>query len=535
MAQGRLLLKNGTIIDGTGTKEYKGDLLIAGSLIEAVSDHDIAADAPVLDCTDKVVAPGFIDMHSHNDWFLSNADQPEFTMPFTEQGITTFVGGNCGFSAAGILKDSPHKAFMAANNLFKAGTPELKWDTMSEFSKLLTRQGLTHNLAMLAGHGTARTSVCAWDPAPLSKSDMSTLLTLLEQAMDEGAKGVSLGLQYAPGIFAGSEELKKVAELVKKKDRLLTVHMKAYSSVSGTYPVKPLGMPHNLMALAEILELAKSTGVRLQLSHLIFVGEKSWKTFHKAMEMIDAARKSGLDVMLDTYAYHCGASVITVLLPEWFMAGAPDSFNARFPVFKVRLLAALSFRLLGFGFEDIQIACANHPDLDSYNGMFLSDIARDRGMQPFDNYMDFVRKSKGTARVLMYRYSSPDIVDRLMDHPLSMYMTDAWSEPTGVQNPAAYGCFPKFLQQARDKGTMEAAVHKMTGASASRFSIHDRGVLEKGKAADITIFDPSTVKDNTCPETTDARPTGIDYVFINGIQVVTSGKADASLRPGQML
>ena len=535
-----ILLKDGFIIDGSGSKGFKGNLLIQGDTIQEVSRQDMSSlesQARVLDCSGQTIAPGFIDMHSHNDWFLPNASRPELTTPFTEQGITTFIGGNCGFSAAGIKPNSPFKKFIEENNLFKTGTPRLDWASMAEYSSHLKTTGITHNLACLAGHGTTRASICGWDPAPLPPKEMKELLYHLEKAMDEGAKGVSFGFQYAPGIFAQKDEIQKVADLVKRKNKILTIHQKAYSSISSTYPVVPFGKAHNLIALEETLNLARETGVRLQLSHMIFVGTKTWKTFDRAMALIDQAMADGVDLMLDTYAHHCGASIITVLLPDWFMAKAPASYTDKTLLFKVRLLAALSFRLLGFGFKDIQIASAMHEPFNKFNGMFLSDIAKERQVNPFENYMDFIRQSNGTARVLMHGYTSPKIVDELIKHRASLFMTDAWAEPDGLQNPAAYGCFPKFLETARDKRLLsqEQVIHKMTGASARRFNITDRGILEKGKAADITIFDWEKVKDNTTLDRTNQEPSGINSVFINGVQVVKNGVADKTLRPGQVI
>jgi len=537
MTEKRILLKNGTIVDGTGAKGDTGDLLINGDKIEAISPSAITADAQPLDCTGKIIAPGFIDMHSHNDWFMPNDKRPEFTTPFTEQGITTFIGGNCGFAAAGIETNSPYQSFIEDNNLFRAGTPKLEWDCLANYKKMVATRGMTHNLATLAGHGTARASLCGWNPDTLPPGRMDRLLYLLAQSMDEGAKGVSFGFQYAPGIFARNQEIKKIAHLVRSKDKLLTVHLKAYSSVSATYPVIPFGTPHNLIALEEALNLARDTGVKLQLSHLIFVGKKTWKTFDKAIALIDQALTDGVDLSIDTYSHHCGASVITVLLPDWFMARAPHSYSDKAMIFKVKVLAALSFRLLGFGFEDIQIASAMHGPFEKFNGMFLSKIAKARKVAPFQNYMDFVRESQGNARVIMHKYTSPEIVNSLMVHPRSMFMTDAWAEPDGLQNPAVYGCFPRFLQIAREKKnlTLEQTIHKMTGAAAHRFDLRDRGRLETGKAADITIFDWDKIRDNTTPETTDAKPSGIDTVFINGIKVVQGGKADSALRPGRFL
>lgn len=532
-----ILLKDGFIIDGSGSKGFKGNLLIQGKTIQAVSRQQIQGPYRVIDCTHKTITPGFIDMHSHNDWFLPNAGRPELTTPFTEQGITTFVGGNCGFSAAGLKPDSAFKTFIEENNLFKTGTPTLEWASMAEYGAHLKTNGITHNLSTLAGHGTTRASVCGGDPSPLSPKHMKEVLYLLEKAMDEGAKGVSFGFQYAPGIFAQKEEIKQIAALVKRKNKILTVHQKAYSSISATYPLIPFGKAHNLIALEEMLNLARETGVRLQLSHLIFVGTKSWKTFDKAMALIDRAMADGVDLMLDTFAYHCGASIITVILPDWFMAKAPASHTDKTLIFKARLLAALSFRLLGFGFEDIQIASAMHEPFNRFNGMFLSDIARERRVSPFENYMDFIRESHGTARVLMHRYTSPAIVDELIKHKASLFMTDAWAEPDGLQNPAAYGCFPKFIEMARDRQllTSEQVIHKMTGASALRFDIKDRGILKEGKAADINILDWDRVRDNTTLEKTNLRPSGVESVFINGVQVVENGKADATIRQGLVI
>lgn len=531
-----VVLKNGTIIDGTGARGFSGDLLIQDGEIQAVSDRAIEADCPVVDCAGKVIAPGFIDIHSHNDWFLPNADRPDLTTPFTEQGITTFVGGNCGFGAAGIKPDSRF-THLIEDSLFKAGTPHLRWATMAEYIRLLEKQGITHNLAMLAGHGSVRASIRGMDPSPMKPGEVREMNAILDQAMDEGAKGVSFGLQYAPGIFARDDEIRKVVNLVKKREKIVAVHKKALSSISAAYGLVPFGRPHNLIALEEMIRMARETGVRLQISHLIFVGTRSWKTFDRAMSLIDTAIDQGVDVMFDTYSHHCGASIITVLMPDWFLAGAPASFTDRAKIFRARLLAAVSFRLLGFGFEDIQIASANHDELNRFNGMFLSDIARERGLDPFGNYMDFLRKSNGNARVLMHRYTSPDILEALMKHRAALFMTDAWAEPDGLQNPAAYGCFPRFLALARDKRllTPEQVIHKMTGANARRFDIRDRGTLEKGKAADITVFDWERVRDNTTLQATDVRPSGIESVFINGVRVVEKGRADPSLRPGRVL
>jgi N-acyl-D-amino-acid deacylase len=531
----RILLKKGLIVDGTGKKARQGNLLIREDRIERLSEREINIKCRTIDCAGKVIAPGFIDMHSHNDWFMPSRGKEELKTPFTMQGITTFVGGNCGFSSAGFKKDSAHMDKI--EDLFRGAHDGIYWTSMKEYFGHLGKTGMTHNLVNLAGHGTTRTSMRGYDPSPLKDGELKELLFLLEEAMDQGACGVSLGLGYEPGIYATMEELEAVARLVKKKDKILTIHAKALSALSGAYMLKPFGKPHNLIAIEELITIARRTGVRLQISHLIFVGTKTWNTYPRALELIDKALSRGLDVNFDTYAYHCGSSIINVLLPSWFLARMPRVFKSRAALARLSIEFNLMQRLLGFGFGDIQIAHANHPDLNRFNGMFLSDIARERGMFQTENYLDFVQKSNGTARILMYRYSNPEIVRELMKSRASHFMTDAWVDVSGVMNPGAFGCFPKFLQTSRETGaiSLEETVYKMTGANSERFNIRDRGVLREGLAADITVFDWDKVRDNATASETAASPDGVEEVFINGMHVVEKGTIDGSLRPGRVL
>jgi N-acyl-D-amino-acid deacylase len=534
---GRILLKKGLVVDGTGGKSFIGDVLIKGNTIEAVAHSIPGFRGRTIECAGKVIAPGFIDIHSHLDWILGIRGHQNLTNPFTAQGVTTLVTGNCGFGVAGFLKKSPHKGFIEKRVGGFIGRESVPWDTMDQYFSLLRRQGITHNIANLAGHGTSRMSIREFKPTPMDADEMKTLLRLLEEAMEQGCYGVSLGLMYEPGIFATADELRQVARLVKKHDKILTVHLKAYSALSPTYPIVPFGTPHNIMALREMLDLARETGVRLQVSHLIFVGSKTWSTCDKALGMIDRAIRDGVDVMFDTYAYHCGNSIISVVLPEWFLARVPEVFNDRKSLFRLKQEFRIIKWLLGFGYEDVQIINADHPELDRYNGMFMGDIAKKRGMDQFKNYIDFVIKSEGKAAVLNHRYSSLDNVKDLMRHPAALYMTDAIVSAKGVQNPSVSGNFPRFLQFAREFGniSLEEVVHKMTGASAERLRIINRGFLKKGHAADITVFDWQKVRDNNTPSVTDAAPTGIEAVFINGKQVVRSGKADGSIKAGMVL
>jgi N-acyl-D-amino-acid deacylase len=529
----RMLLTNGFIVDGTGKKGYTGSVLISGDTIVDVAPGTVSANgAAVIDCAGKVIAPGFIDAHSHMDWYLPAAGREELKTPFTAQGITTFVAGNCGYGLAGYRKGADRDSLV-----YLGGTRDyftIAWDTMEGYFAHLRKVGMTHNLVNLVGHGTTRASMRGFDPSPLSGAEMSEMLGLLGEAMDQGAWGVSFGLQYEPGLFSTTDEIEQVCRLVKEKGKVVTVHSKAYSTLSGTYPIKPLGAPHNLIALKEMLDIARKTGVKLQLSHLIFVGSLTWKNADTALAMIDRAIADGLDVKFDTYSYHCGASHINVFLPPWFLAKAPEVYEDEAALRSIRLQFMFIEKVMGFGMDDIQITYAGVDDLNQYNGMFLSEIAEARGMDRYDNFFDMAKRSKGRSLVLNHRYSNPEIIETLMKHPASLFMTDAWVEEAGVQNPSAFGCFPRFLEWARDKEliTLEEAVRKMTGATAERFGITDRGFLKKGLAADVTVFDCNTVKDNNTVSETGNAPTGIEMVFINGARVVRDGKVDPTVKAG---
>jgi N-acyl-D-amino-acid deacylase len=529
-----LLLRNGLIVDGTGQKAYQGDLLIRGDRIEAVTPGHIEFTGETIDCTDRVVAPGFIDVHSHMDWVLPAKGHHELKSPFTAQGITTFVTGNCGYGIAGFRKNSRFRTMLESKT---KGLYSMAWDTMEEYFDQLERQGISHNMVNLAGHGTTRTSMRGFQASPLDDDEMKEILYLLEEAMDQGAYGVSFGLQYEPGIFATLPELTRVAQAVQGKGKILTVHLKAYSSLSGTYPLRPFGTPHNLLAIEEMLDLARETGVRLQLSHLIFVGEKTWESYERALELVDQAIQEGVDVKFDTYAYHCGNSIINVFMPEWFLAEVPKAFESRASLLRLRAEITLIEKLLGFGYEDIQITKANHPELDQFNGMFVTDIAEERGMGRFENFIDFARRTNGRARVLNHRYSNLEQVKAMMQHPASLFQTDTEVARSGVQNPAAFGNFPRFLQYARDSRLLglEEVIHKMTGAAADRFFIKERGRLQKNFAADITVFDWNGVKDNNTTEKTDQTPTGIEHVLINGQRALAGGRLNTSILPGTVL
>lgn len=527
----RTLLKNGLIVDGSGKPGFVGDVLISGARIEAVSERAIDVECDTVDCSGKVVAPGFIDMHSHMDWVLPMPGRSELKSPFTKQGCTTFVAGNCGFSPAGFRKNSEHKGMIRMTD---DQDVRMDWDTMEGYFDHLGKAGMSHNLITCVGHGTTRASMRAIDPSPLGPDEMKEMLALLEEALDDGACGVSFGLQYAPGIFATQDEVTAAARLAAKKNKIVTVHGRAYSCVSGAYKIDLAGTPHNVLALQEMIDVARETGVRLQYSHLMFAGLASYKTCGQCLELLDQAVADGVDVMIDTYPYHCGMSVINVVIPPWFQANLPANYHDEEALKRLEGELTLMSSVLGFGYDNIQLTDARHAELNQYNGLFLSEIAEKRGMKPFDVAMEVSEKSGGRARVLNHNYSNMEVIEALMKYPRCLFMTDATPAPEGVQNPAVFGAFPLLLQYARDRKllSLEEAVHKMTGANAERVNLKERGFLRAGYAADVTVFDWEGIKDNNTVTDTDNAPTGIETVFMNGKQVLADGKVDVDANAG---
>ena len=294
---------------------------------------------------------------------------------------------------------------------------------------------------------------------------------------------------------------------------------RACSAVSTSYGLPFGGRAHNLRALDEMLRLTRETGVDMQFSHLIFVGERSWKTVDEALRLIDSINREGRRFFYDSYAMLYGASVITVVLPGWYLTLPKE--KRRSPAVKARLAVEIgvSKALLGFNFGDIRITWAGEGHQDCV-GRSVSEIAAAWGVSDMDAYIRLVDDTEGRGRVLMYKYLNDDILRRLMKDDKCLYMTDAWIDEEGMQNPAAFCCFPEFLRLAREQDTLPRTIRQMTGAAADRFALSDRGYLRPGCAADAVVFDPSAAAPG---RDLNGRPLGIQRVMVNGQWAVKDG------------
>ncbi|HML67812.1 MAG TPA: hypothetical protein PKA81_05390 [Clostridia bacterium] len=517
----KTLLQHCRIYDGTGAEAFEGDIQIEDDKILAVGQNLPIVDAKVVDLSGKSVSSGFFDAHSHNDWFAAKKNPAPYFEPFVRQGITSFITGNCGLSMTGFAENSLYIDKVGAGLFHMDDLTGVYPDLNTFFSAIDGNTPL--NIASLTGHCSARASGTGYLNRSLSEAEEQQMLSLLEENLKQGACGVSLGLMYEPGLYAPKEELRKVAELCARYGRPLTVHPRACSAVSMAYP-ELLGRPHLLRALDELEEITRGLNVKLQYSHAIFVGTNSFKCKDELIANIERMRKNGVDAMFDIYAELLGVSVITAIMPVWYQALSPKDKRKFFNKLKFRILANASILLLGFGFDDIQIAYIGE-GYEEYEGKTVHQIAREKGMNDLDAYLMLCEMSHFAGRVNMGPYSTPQIVSELSCHDNVLYMTDAWVEENGVQNPAIYDCFPKFLHLSlTGKGdTMPRAIRKMTGAVADRFAIKERGYVKPGYFADLTVFDETALK-NGVPD--QSKAFGIDRVYVNGRLVLEDERLD---------
>ena len=509
------LFKAGLIYDGTGSEPFKGDILVENDKIVKVENLIEPEEGwEVINIEGLSISSGFIDAHSHNDWFAIKNEPQNYFEPFIRQGITSFITGNCGLSAVGF---EPHTQYIdkIGGGLFSFNDTTGVYPSVSEFFSAI--DGNTPcNIAVLAGHCSARASVSGYENRPLNDDELRRMLDIMENALKEGACGLSLGLMYEPGIYAGIEELKDVARLCEKYDRPMTVHPRACSAVSMTYPL--LGRPHLLRALDELVEIAENSRMKLHYSHAIFVGRRSFRCKDELMKILHDLRDKGVNIGFDIYSELLGVSVITVVLPAWYQALSPSQKRHWFNKLKLNILIDATIVLLGFGWNDIQIAYIGE-GYEQYEGKTVAQIAKEMGKSCLDAYLDLCEMSNFKGRINMGPYSTPEIVSELSKDERCLYMTDAWVEDHGIQNPAIYDCFPKFLKFSLcgTGDTMPNTIRKMTGAVADRFSIKDRGYVKPGCYADFTIFDEAKLRNGI---TDQELPFGIEKVYINGNNVL---------------
>ena len=539
------LIRDALIVDGTGKKAFPGSVLLKGDRIESIIEHDGDSKVPlprartVINARGKVLAPGFIDIHSHNDWLLGDPSHIEVMAPMIRQGVTTVVTGQCGFSPAPVFPERQDDIGIVTDLLCDRPV-ECRFRSMDSFFNGLEAGGIAVNMAHFAGHATLKgTLKGVLSDVDLSVHDLARIEYAMDECFEAGVFGLSFGLGYPPGMFSSREELLWFAKAASRRGGVLAVHLKALSAISPTYPYIPGGTPHNVIALNETLSLAREADMPLQISHLVFIGEPTWKTGEAVFGMIEREFRGGMDIAFDAFPYTGGNTTIVAVFPFWFLKTFLEDPDNKMNMAKLRVMFWFSKKLMKFDLGNILLLKAHYEPYRKYEGLYFREIARSMGMGSFDAYMDVARLSEGKARVLIESYYDGDspgsLMGHVLGHPLCRFATDALITREGVQNPAAFGNFPKILGRfSRESNLMslEEAVHKMTGASARRIGICRRGEILRGNFADLVLFDYNTIGGS---KRGDESPEGMEYVFINGMPVLKGKAIQAKKMNGRVL
>ena len=488
-----LLLSNALIVDGTGSTPYRGSVLISEGKIVAVGEFERPIVADEIDLQGFALSPGFLDLHSHSDLkVLENRYEK------SNQGITTEVVGNCGFSP---YPCGCHADLLAEHNegiLNGAAS----WPNAAAYLADVRKASRLVHVESLIGHGALRTSVCGSEAASTNLIRLDALTAGLDDALSHGAIGFSTGLMYAPGSQAPFAELEALCSVVARHNKLYTTHMRSYSNKL-------------IESVDEQIELARRTGCRLQISHLQAVGRANWSKQRVALDRIEQAHAEGIDVGFDCYPYLAGSTVMTQLLPQTALTHGVTGLLQllRIPS-EYAVLENQLRENTAQGWDDIFISSLHTAANRSCVGQHIAAIAEDRGTSPPATVLDLLVEESARVNIVAFNQSDANLRE-LLCHPLSSIITDGFYVAERP-HPRLAGAFPTFLGEfvrERQWLPLEAAIRKITAQPAARLGLIDRNHLTLGSLADLTVFDPQTIGTNATYITPSIPPTGIHLVI----------------------
>ncbi|HEY3066331.1 MAG TPA: D-aminoacylase [Methylomirabilota bacterium] len=520
-----LLLRGGSVVDGTGAPAVAADVAVEGDRIAAIAPTLGGEARRVVDVAGHVVAPGFIDAHAHSDLFYFACPSAESKL---RQGCTTEVVGMCSFSPAPVAaaRREAAQSWMAG----VSGGFDLPWETFGAYLEALAALRPSINVAHFVGHGAMRMAAVGPENRPATAAEVKTMERFVDEALEAGAFGYSTGLVYPPSAYADTDELIALARSMAGRGGLYFSHIRGESTML-------------LDSVAEAIRIGETAGVGVQIAHVKAGGRENWNLFPRALALIDQARARGVDVTGDVYPYHAGSTKMDNLLPAWVHDGGVAKLLDRLRDRATRrriveecLIDGERWRtnsMGAVGFDEILIATCGQRELE---GLDLAALARRAGTTPAEAMMNLLEQERATVGMVAFS-QDPNNVTRALAHPAIMIGSDsiglfAGTGPQrGKPHPRAYGTFPRVLgEYARERKlfSIETAVQKMTGMPAARLGLRDRGLLRPGYAADLAVFDPATVKDEATFADPHRYPTGIPYVVVNGTLVVDDHRLHAA-------
>jgi N-acyl-D-amino-acid deacylase len=527
-----VIIKGGKIIDGAGNPWYKGDLAISDSKIAAIS-RKIEGDAErIIDAGGLVLAPGFIDAHSHADFSTLFYREMESVVM---QGITTVVAGQCGSSLAPVNLDYKEEIERSMAGWLPPGVElDITWETFDGYLKEEEKAALGANIAHMVGHGAIRIASMGFEAREPTTGELEKMREHTAEAMQSGAFGLSTGLIYSPGIYSKTDEIIELTKVAARYGGIYDTHMR--------------GEGKTLMeSLREAIAIGIAADIPVQISHHKAATKSLWGKSLESLALIEEARQRGLEITVDQYPYTAGSTSLATCLPPWAHEGGMEGLLERLgdPKLRAKMKRDIEDGIEGWenfagelGWDKVYVTSVKSEVNKTSEGKNLREIQGLRGdPDPFTSLYDLILEEEGAVGMVIFAMDEED-VRRIMAHYLQMVGTDSGSGSTtgvmrrGKPHPRGYGTYPRILgKYVRELGILrlEEALRKMTSMPAQKFGLHDRGLIKPGFNADITLFDPTTVIDRATYQDPHQYPEGIKYVFVNGRLTVDNGRYTGKL------
>jgi N-acyl-D-amino-acid deacylase len=514
-----VIIRGGTIYDGTGDSPYVADLAIDGDAIAAIGNLDTLRGRVELDATGMAVSPGFINMLS---WAGKSLIQDGRSFSDIFQGVTLEVMGE-GWSM-GPLNDTMKKEIKDHQGDIKY---DITWTTLGEHLQFLEDRGVSTNVASFVGGETIRIHEVGYEDRPPTAEEMERMKDLVRQAMEEGAMGLGTYLEYYPAAYASTEELIELVKVVAEHDGLFTSHIRHEGD-------------HIFDALDEFFTIVRGSGVRGEIYHLKASRKQNWHKLDEVIRRIEASRTEGLRITADVYPYRAFATGLYIFFPDWVQEGGHKAWVERLkePDVRARLKAELDIMPA----EDILLVGFTKEDLRHLTGKTLADVAASRGTSPEETMMDLIIEDDSGIDIVGFAMSEENIRKKI-SLPWVSLCSDAKScapeKPftNSLPHPRAYGTFARLLgKYVREENvlTLEEAIRRLTHFPASNLKLDRRGRLAPDFFADVVVFDPETITDHATFEEPHQLATGVHHVFVNGIQVLYHGKHTGA-KPGRFV